>query len=362
MKIFIIFRSLFLTVHCKKREPWHHAIPMKKTRTIIIFLFILAHAAIGQTSNPESYKNAFAEQVQMLKGEKPINFKRAVFLTENVFYNGGLSYQEFCDSIASTGRKLKALIKQRGLEKYKTAPNWAVYTYMMDSTALNNYKPFTYDFTDFMGDEDWSKMFVTKLMKTRSGNCNSLPTYYKILCEEIGASASLALAPNHLYIKHIDEKGQWTNVELTNAGFPRDQWIIKELGISVEAIRQGTYMSPLSPKESIALTMLNLASAYQFQHGYDAFVLKVVNTALSYYPRCIPLLMTRANYYKSICLAEAKKPKPDQAVIDKNYGHYQENMKKIDQLGYKELPAELYEEWVQSVEKEKKKRAVVATK
>ena len=100
-------------------------------------------------------------------------------------------------------------------------------------------------------------------MKTKSGNCHSLPSYYKILCEEIGGSAYLALAPNHLYIKHIDEKGQWTNLELTNAGFPRDQWIIKEMAISVEAIKNGIYMTPLTPKQTLAMTMFDLASAYQ---------------------------------------------------------------------------------------------------
>ncbi len=58
------------------REPWRNAIPMKKTRTIIIFLFILSHAATGQTSNLEAYKKAFAEQVYMLteKSSEKIKF------------------------------------------------------------------------------------------------------------------------------------------------------------------------------------------------------------------------------------------------------------------------------------------------
>ncbi len=279
-------------------------------------------------------------------------------MTENAFYNGQLNYQVFCNNISSTAQQLKTLIKQRGLEKYKTSANWATYTYMIDSIPLNNYKPFTYDFVDFMGDKDWSKMLVTKLIKTKTGNCNSLPTYYKILCEELGGSASLALAPNHLYIKHIDEKGQWTNVELTNAGFPRDQWIIKEMAISVEAIRQGTYMTPLTQKQSIAMAMFDLASAYQFQHGYDSFVLKVANTALKYFPKCIPLLMTKANYYRTVGLAEIKKQNTNKEFLKDNYALYKQALAKIDSLGYKEMPTELYEQWVQSVEKEKKKRGI----
>ncbi|OMP75685.1 MULTISPECIES: hypothetical protein [unclassified Chitinophaga] len=164
------------------------------------------------------------------------------------------------------------------------------------------------------------------------------------------------LAPNHLYIKHIDEKGQWVNVELTNAGFPRDQWIIKELAISVEAIKQGTYMTPLTEKQSIAFAMFDLACAYRFQHGYDTFLLKIMNTALTYYPKCVPLLMIKANFFRAICLTELKKAHPDIAFVKNNYDLYKNNQGTIDQLGYKDMPAELYEDWVKSVEREKIKR------
>lgn len=334
---------------------------MRHYLVTILFVSIFVLRSLGQGNDEPFYQQAFDEQLQMLKGERPIDFKRAVFVTENAYYKGQLNYQNFCNNISSTAEILKSLIKQRGLEKYKTASNWAVYTYMTDSLPINNYKPCTYDFNDFMGNKDWTKMFVTKLMKTRSGNCHSLPSYYKILCEEIGGKAYLALAPNHLYIKHIDEKGQWTNVELTNAGFPRDQWIIKEMGITVEAIKSGAYMTPLTDKESIALTMLDLLGGYEFKHGYDGFVLKVTNTALAYFPKCIPLLMTKASYYRAVGLAEMKKHNTDKEFMKNNYAMYLAAIAKVDKLGYKDMPPELYEQWVQSVESEKKKRSL-ATK
>lgn len=331
---------------------------MKQILATLLYILTVVINSAGQTDNTKFYEQAFYEQLQMLKGQKPLDFKRSVFLSENAYYNGQLSYQKFCSDISTTGEQLKALIKQRGLDKFKTAGNWAVFTYMMDSLPINNYKPCTYDFDDFMGDKDFSKMFVTKLMKTKSGNCHSLPTYYKILCEEIGAKAYLALAPNHLYIKHVDEKGQWTNLELTNGGFPRDQWIIKEMAITVEAIKNGVYMTPLTEKESIAMTMFDLASAYKFQHGYDAFVLKVANTGLTYFPKCLPLLMTKANYYKTVGLAEIKKKNPNKDFLKSNYALYTKTLTKIDNLGYKDMPPELYAEWVKSVEKEKVKRGI----
>jgi hypothetical protein len=167
---------------------------MKQTSTILLFILTVALHSTAQTDTAKFYKEAFAEQLQMLKGQKPLDFKRSVFLTENAYYKGQLNYQTFCNSISATAQQLKTLIKQRGLDKFKTAGNWAVFTYMIDSLPINNFKPCTYDFDDFMGDKDFSKMFVTKLMRTKSGNCHSLPTYYKILCEEIGAKAWLAIS------------------------------------------------------------------------------------------------------------------------------------------------------------------------
>lgn len=333
-----------------------------KQLIILLALFSLVFMSDAKNhptqDDKQIYQEAFAEQLQMLKGQKTISFKRAVFLTENAFHKNSLDYSTFCKEISTTGQQLKTLIKQRGLEKYKTSGNWAVFSFMNDSLPINNFKPCTYDFTDFMGDNDWTKMFVTKLMKTRNGNCHSLPLYYKILSEEIGAKAFLALAPNHLYIKHIDEKGQWTNVELTNGGFPRDQWLIKEMAISVEAIKNEVYMKPLTDKESIALCMFDLANAYRFQYGYDSTVLKIATTALNYFPKCIPLLQTKANCFRTFGIAEQQKQNPNKEITKKYYLAYQECIDKLNKLGFREEEPEYYEAWVKGLEAEKTKRAL----
>ncbi len=209
-----------------------------------------------------------------------------------------------------------------------------------------------------MGDKDWTSMFVTKLMKTHKGNCHSLPYFYKILCAEIGAEASLALAPNHLYIKHINEDGQWTNVELTNGGFPRDQWIISQMAISVEAIINGIYMAPLSEKENIVMTMFDLIKGYEYQFGNDSFVLSVCNVALTYYPDNMLMLISKANCIRDMIEAEKKKQNPNQDFIINHIAVYKSINAHIDKLGYKDMPVELYQDWVQSVEDEKRKRGI----
>ena len=92
----------------------------------------------------------------------------------------------------------------------------------IEGTTITDYPPYSYDFTDFDGKEDWRQMFVIKLLQTHSGNCHSLPFLYKILIEENGEKANLALATNHIYIKHQIKKSGWYNTELTSGIFPID--------------------------------------------------------------------------------------------------------------------------------------------
>ncbi|MBS1525301.1 MAG: hypothetical protein JST19_06620 [Bacteroidetes bacterium] len=325
---------------------------------LTLLFFIPAYA---QESKSIAYTNAFNEQLQMLDGLRPIDFKRAVFISEDAYYNNKLSYQGFCTNISNITAQLKIMIKIKGIGQYKTAGNWATFSFMTDTIPANSFKPFTYDFDDFTGSKDWSKMFVTKLLQTHSGNCHSLPYLYKILCDEIGAKSYLAFAPNHCYIKHINENGQWTNVELTNPSFPQDQEIIKQMYVTVEEIRQNIYMVPLTPKQNIACTMRDLAEGYKSKYGYDRFFLKMVSTALKYYPKSIPLIQHKANCLLSMIKAEEHKKNPDTQLLAADIAMHKQTIRIINELGYKDMPLELYKEWVNAVEKEKAKRGLTKT-
>ena len=298
------------------------------------------------------YKNAFAEMNQMLQGKKPISFKRAVFLMENAFLGNTWTYEKFNAQIVSITTRLHQLIREKHLEQFKTSGNWAAFTFMTDSIKQNNFKPYSYDFDNFLPDKDPTVGFVTKLITTHKGNCTSLPFLYKILVEEIGASASLALAPIHCYIKHKDEKGKWVNLEMTSGSFARDEWIMQESGITVEQIKTGIYMNALSQKESIALVMKELASNYQFQFGIDSFDLKVCEAALQHYPTSVNLLMVQFEHYRQV-LWQARKQN-NKALEDQCNKTLYSIDQKLIALAYKESSKEDYENWVKENEKGKK--------
>ena len=101
---------------------------------------------------------------------------------------------------------------------------------MCDTIPINHkdklykYEPFGYDFKDVFGHKTQESLFVSKLLKTRKGNCHSLPYLYKILAEELGVDAHLALAPNHVYIKH-------KNIKVLQSGTSPVALLVEQFGV-----------------------------------------------------------------------------------------------------------------------------------
>lgn len=119
-----------------------------------------------------------------------------------------MNYEKFCHDIDSVAYILKRFIEVNDILQYKTAPNFALFEYFTKPSPMNANKAFSYDFEDFTGKKDFRKLFITKVMNTHTGQCTSLPLYYKILCDELGGQSSLAFAPKHMYVKHIGEDGK----------------------------------------------------------------------------------------------------------------------------------------------------------
>jgi hypothetical protein len=328
---------------------------MIRQTIITIGLILITTTVFGQSK--ESYDYAFNEINKMLKGESQLDFKKAVFLTENAFYSNNLDYNEFCQQIDDIEIQLNQFMRDKKVVNHPMGKQFAIFSYMMEPSKYNGSTKLVYDFEDLTGQKDWTKMFVTKLLNTKTGNCHSLPYLYKILAEETKAEAYLALAPNHLYIKHKDDKGQWVNVELTNGTFPTDGWVISSLSITTEAIKAGTYMESLSLKESVTLCLYDLALGYQFQFGHDDFGLKCCDTLLNYFPKCIYTYMVKseilAEKRKSLLLANSNQINSKITELEKTItGIYDQ----IDAMGYKDMPKEQYEQWVKDAENERLKQ------
>src|SRR5690554_6947631 len=238
--------------------------------TILLFLFCFC--AVAQKQG-ERFAQSYVLLDAMLNNEVEYSFKDAVFSVENAYLDGKLDKTEFEKEISVYVNLCNSLLKNRLLEygekDRETVNKWAaVFTVMTDSIPLYIqdeqyvYTPFSYDFKDVFGHHDKENLFVSKLLKTRKGNCRSLPYLYKILAEELEVNANLALAPNHVYIKHNSERHGWYNTELTSGIFPIDAWIMTSGFVHVDAITNGVYMKALNNKESIAVLLVDLAENY----------------------------------------------------------------------------------------------------
>ncbi len=301
----------------------------------------------------------------MLIGKEPISFKKAVFISENAYYHNQLSYEAFNTYIQYLVKISQAFRKANTLQNYsysdssEIAISASVFKIMKDSIFDTKHNlaihPFIYDFEDSFAENDWSKMFVTKLLATHTGNCHSLPFLYKILCEEQGVKAYLAYAPNHIYIKQRNKKDGWYNSELTSGLFPIDAWIIASGYVSTQTIKNSLYMDTLSQKQSLAQCIIDLARGYERlkKENYFDFVMMCCNTALKYNPNYVEGLLyksetlkTQYDYYNATNTTEKAK---------KIYPEMQTAYVSLAKLDYREIPEEMYYQWINSLEKNKEK-------
>ena len=323
-------------------------------RTKIILFFCLIYCFnIQANSNEKHYQNAYLLITSMLEGQYNLDFKKAVYITENAYFEDQLNEGAFNDIIRfyltiSNEIKESGDILYDDRDKEKASTQCAVFLCMTDSFNVQTvegiavYKPFTYNYDDFAGQKDWTNMFVSKMMQTNKGNCHSMPYLYKMIMDELGQEAFLSLAPNHIYIKANNKKVGWYNIELTCGDFPTDAWLMASGYIHTDAIRNGIYMSALDDKQSVCLTLVDLAQGYQAKYGTGdgSFILKCCDTALQYFPDYINALLLKAETITELY----KQNQSEELLLQMN-----DIYTKIHTLGYRKMPESMYLKWLESL-------------
>jgi hypothetical protein len=313
----------------------------------------------------------------MLNDSLPRSFKRAVFLTENAYYGDKQSYADFngkilfltdlCSKISNQGNLIYDESDKNEIKKYASVFHLMSDTvqFILDSSRYFVTQPYEYDFEDFWGEKDWSKMFVTKLLTSNKGNCHSLPFLYKILVEELGGKAYLAMAPNHTYIKHWSKKNGWYNTELTSHYFPIDAWIMASGYIHLSAVQNRLYMDTLSDKQSLAVCVVDLAKGFERRNKVDLnFLEQCAELALKYYPNYTNALIlkaeiTKKRFEKIMEKSGAKYPsqvlnKPEAKQL---FASMENQYFNIHELGFRTMPKEMYINWLTELKRNKEKYA-----
>lgn len=251
---------------------------------VTLIAFYIFYPIYGQEKSDKYFLQAIDEITLMLNDIKPIDFKRAVFLTENAYFEGFLNWEEFCTDIENIKIKLNKLIDDKGLRNHKSAGNWAAFTYMTEKIPENDSIPMQYDFENYFGDKNYNCFMVWTLIKTKKGNCHSLPYFYKIMADELNSESFLAIAPLHVFIKQKDEQGQWWNLELTSGSFSRTSFIIEYFNVTDAGIESGLYLKPLGGKDLLILCLTDLLNYYEkrTRRYYGEVVRKAYEIGLKY--------------------------------------------------------------------------------
>lgn len=343
----------------------------------VVCLLIVGTYSTAQFRNAkvvrQNYVNSYDILAKALDGQRKLSFKDAVLLVESTYFNHELDTLQLNQSVKLLAELCNTFRAGNSLEYSQkdllNVSKWAsIFKVLTDTVAqiasdgrLYFHLPFTYDFEDFLGEQDWSKMFVVKLLTTHSGNCHSLPYLYKILAEELGTTANLALAPNHIYIKHKSLKTGMYNTELTSATFPIDAWIMASGYIHLTAVQNKVYMKALDDKESIALCVIDLAEGYKRKtnNSDPDFILKCCDKALEYFPNYVNAIILKAETIKSQYdnLTKAN-PHPTNEIMEqaqKMFKEMQDLYVKVHKLGYRQMPKDMYLKWLLELKTEKEK-------
>lgn len=344
---------------------------------LLVIAIILIGFSVKAQSEQEIYEQAFQKISCMLSETCSASFKEAVFITENAYFSNQLDKENFDKNILFFSELSKQVIASRELiynfpdkhEVMKYASLFSVITdtisIRLDSTQIVKILPFSYDFNDIWGHNEWSNMFVVKLLDTKTGNCHSLPYLYKILADEIGAKAHIAVAPNHFYIKHQNKGNGWYNTELTSAIFPVDAWLMASGYIHLDAIVNKLYMEALNEKQMLAINLIDLAKGYERRLETNAnldFILKCCDTTLKYYPHYINALLLKAETKKKLfdlLMAKHNAENPSDIFYlpeAQNIFNEMTNLYvQIHELGYRKMPEEMYLDWLVSLKEERNK-------
>jgi hypothetical protein len=295
----------------------------------------------------------------------------AVYLSEAAYYEQPYSHESFIKAIQQRANFVKQLLEQEGMSlKNGYAVHYGIQKLFSQNPIIrqkNNkqirLRKIEYDFEDFFGDNDYTKMFVTKLLQTNSGQCRSMPLLYLCIAEQLQTKAWLSLAPQHSFIKFIDAKNNLSNFEATNGHIVSTTWLLQSSAISSIALKNKTYLDTLSSKQLYAQCLADLQLAYLMKNGYDEFSDIINNKIFEIDARNINALMYNNNIatikFKQLQKTYSnltKENMKDNPILFQAQKQMEQAQQRVKDLGYQDMPKVQYIRWLRSIEAEKARR------
>lgn len=356
-------------------------IPLFITLTIGQLLFsatIKAADIVDSTAVSKQYYHAAKEQFKdMLSGKEELSYEKAIAIVENAYWDNKVNLLAFDVLIDFHINNIKRVIEanydesalkverilhkteEQQKEEYRNAlTNWAIFSYLSDTTFFSINKklyyqlPLNYSFNDPLGTINWENTQVFNLLENKKGNCYALVSLFKIFSERLNSQAIICTSPGHIYIRHADHKGIYHNVELGSKAFPGTGSLETLTYTTDEATKNGISLRELDVKQSVALNLVYLAKGYEYKFGVkdDDFIMECAELALQYDELNLNAMLLKAEVLEERLI---KKDKPIKALqADKTFQEYEKLITHLFDLGYREMPKEMKDLVISRLRKE----------
>ncbi len=225
------------------------------------------------------------------KPETSIDLENLRLKIEHKFDNS-IDIQDITHRIDTIEKIIKSL-PEYGVQN--TQKLGAILRFIYTPGPWNSYQEYTYDFSDPEGQMSVESGFISRYIKTKKGNCVSMPLLIVFLANRMNVPIKLVRAPMHMYLEYIDEDGNKLNFEATSGKVLSNETYIKNFEISQRSIDLGVYMRPLDIKETaieIILPILKLARTDQFNQ-----FLALTDKMISINPRNAEAFISKGNLF-----------------------------------------------------------------
>lgn len=347
---------------------------MKKVLMYIVsWSLLLVTTNTFAQANTDNIKQRFIlakQQLEsMLSGKDSMSYEKAIYVIEHAYNGDNGSYADFEQEISFCTENIEYLIKAQTVkpnyhadyfyqyarqtpEQYqsdfkKALANFAIFMYMTDTSlfliddnTLLFHNPYTYSSSDPMGTIDWTNTQVTHLLQKGNGNCFALSSLFKIFADRLQSDATICTTPNHMYIRHLDDKGTRYNIDIASHSFPGAGTLQTLTYTTDDALKNNISMRKLTTEQSVVLCLVYLAKGYEFKYGLkDDFMLQCAETALKYDSLNLNAMLLKAELLEDRVL---QKNKPViELQVDATFKEYEKLIAHLYALGYREMPTDM---------------------
>jgi regulator of sirC expression with transglutaminase-like and TPR domain len=166
----------------------------------------------------------------------------------------------------------------------------AVKRLLYEAGPWNERRPFRYDANDPTGRMIRNKL-LHNYLRTRLGQCVSMPVLFLIIAKRLGLNVALACAPEHVFVRYTDEGKLAHNLETTSGGHPaRDQWYREKLPITDRSIESGIYLRSLSMREGVAVMASTAVDLLKSQGRFEE-VIALCEILLRHHPNDVSAML-----------------------------------------------------------------------